>query len=316
MPSSSIPFSEDIQHIESLVLLIGLSGAGKSSANRAFSDEGYYSIDNLPIALLPNFLSLSRSNPTRFKKTSVLLDIISEEQREQFIEFIEDLPQDSPSWQIIFLDTDSQTLQKRYSETRRPHPALSSNPPPTSENNMSLSVTSLPEAIEWERTLLHPLKERASVIIDSSRLSPHDLRRQISSTIASFHKQQGRKLQVHFQSFGFKFGAPTDCDLIIDVRFLPNPHFDEQLRPLTGRDAPVKEYVLGSTVTQEFIERYLNLLEFLLPHYIHEGKAYLNIGIGCTGGKHRSVAIAQELAARLSSAQCDIRSTDRDREKS
>ena len=298
--------SEDIQHIESLVLLIGLSGAGKSTANKAFSDEGYYSIDNLPIALLPNFLALSRRTPHRFEKTSVLLDIISDEQRENFIDFIEDLPKSSPSWQIIFLDTDSQTLQKRYSETRRPHPALSPS------NNLG----SIEEAIEWERQLLHPLKERSNVIINSSQLSPHDLRRQIRSTIGSFHKKQGRKLEVHFESFGFKYGAPTNCDLIIDVRFLPNPHFEDTLRPLTGKDAPVREFVLNSPITQEFLSRYRGLLEFLLPHYIHEGKAYLHIGIGCTGGKHRSVAIARELGSQLSRADCDIRNTDRDSEKS
>lgn len=302
--------SEDIQHIESLVLLIGLSGAGKSTANKAFSDEGYYSIDNLPIALLPNFLALSRRTPHRFEKTSVLLDIISDEQRENFIEFIEDLPKSSPSWQIIFLDTDSQTLLKRYSETRRPHPALSQS------NSLVSPHSSVEEAIEWERQLLHPLKERANVIINSSQLTPHDLRRQIRSTIASFHKKQGRKLEVHFQSFGFKHGAPTNCDLIIDVRFLPNPHFQDTLRPLTGKDAPVREFVLNSPITQEFLTRYLELLEFLLPHYIHEGKAYLQIGIGCTGGKHRSVAIARELASRLSQSDCNISNTDRDCEKS
>ncbi|MCB0328719.1 MAG: RNase adapter RapZ [Bdellovibrionales bacterium] len=295
---------EDVSHIRSLVLLVGLSGAGKSTANRAFSDEGYFSIDNLPIALLPNFLALSRSAPERFEKTSVLLDIVSEQQREQFFSFIEDLPIDSQSWQVLFLDASVDELLKRYSETRRPHPATWPEPSRTVQ-----------EAITWERELLQPVKERANIVIDSSRLTPHDMRREIRKHISSFEAQTTRKMRVHFQSFGFKYGAPTDCDLLIDVRFLPNPHFHDELRPKTGLEEEVKKFVLDSAEAKEFIEKYIELLNFLLPHYSHEGKAYLNIGVGCTGGKHRSVAVAQHLSSLISKEEFLVSVSHRDREK-
>jgi UPF0042 nucleotide-binding protein len=294
---------EDISHIKSLVLLVGLSGAGKSTANKAFSDEGYYSIDNLPISLLPNFLALSRNSPTRFEKTSLLLDIVSEKQREQFFHFLNDLPEDSRSWHIIFLDADVETLIKRYSETRRPHPAFTPNQDKT-----------VKEAILWERKFLQPVRERANIVIDSSRLSIHDLRRSIQRTISSFEIETSRQLRVNFQSFGFKYGAPTDCDLLVDVRFLPNPHFVDELRPKTGCDAEVRDYVLESEEAREFLQRFCDLLTFLLPHYVEEGKAYLNVGIGCTGGRHRSVAIAHKLAEEIDAKRYHVSVTDRDRE--
>ena len=295
---------EDIAHIESLVLISGLSGAGKSTASRAFSDEGFYAIDNLPIALLPNFLALSRNAVERFRKTSVMLDIVSEKQVEQLFRFLSDLPENSSSWQIVFLDAAQNSIIKRYSETRRPHPAFD----PEKDKTIA-------DAIQRERGLLQRVKERANVIIDSTKLSPHDLRREVIKTAASFQSSENRPLRVNFQSFGFKYGAPTDCDLLIDVRFLPNPYFVDELRPKTGLDSEVSEYVLKTNEAQEFLQKYSELLQFLLPHYAHEGKAYLNIGIGCTGGKHRSVTIAHELA-RLTEPQSYLVSvSDRDREK-
>lgn len=296
--------AEDISHIQSLVLISGLSGAGKSTASRAFSDQGYFAIDNLPIALLSNFLSLSRTNSERFVKTSVLLDIVSEQQRERFFEFLEHLPERSQSWQLVFIDASTQSILKRYSETRRPHPTFD----PEQDKTIS-------DAIQRERALLQPVREKANIAIDSSELTPHDLRRQILNTIRTLHRGESRPLRVNFQSFGFKFGAPVDCDLLIDVRFLPNPHFVDELRPKTGKDQDVRQFVLDSEESKLFLDKYSDLLNFLLPQYAHEGKAYLNIGVGCTGGKHRSVAIAQELSGRIDSTKFHVSVSDRDIDK-
>ncbi|MCI5064210.1 RNase adapter RapZ, partial [bacterium] len=296
--------AEDISHFQSLIFMAGLSGAGKSTANRAFSDEGYYSIDNLPIALLPNILALSRRNPQRFQKTSILLDVASAEQRESLFRFLEELPYESPNWRLVFLDAPVEKLLQRYSETRRPHPSFEP------EDNKTLA-----EAIQNERSFLQPVRERANIVIETGSLTPHDLRREIRKTIYSFGEEEGRQLRINFQSFGFKYGAPTDCDLIVDVRFLPNPHFIDELRPKTGEDKEVSNYVLQSKEAEEFLARYSELLTFLLPHYSHEGKAYLNVGVGCTGGRHRSVAISRELSRRIKSGTYVVSVSHRDIEK-
>ena len=293
-------------HFESLIFILGLSGAGKSTASRAFSDNGYYAIDNLPVSLLSQFLEQSRSNKARFCKTSILIDIHAEVQATNLLEHIREISESlDKSFQLIFLDSNTDTIIKRYSETRRPHPLFDSS-----------SDITLHNAIQRERDLLIHLKERANVVIDSSKLTPHDLRRSISkiSTEIKQESPNAKKelLRVNFQSFGFKNGVPTDCDLIVDVRFLPNPYFDNALREKSGLDQDVSQFVLSSEDAQLFIKKYSELLLFLLPKYVYEGKAYLTIGIGCTGGQHRSVAIASELIKSIPSDEYSVGLIHRD----
>ncbi len=303
---------EDISHFESFVLLAGLSGAGKSTASRAFSDNGYHAIDNLPVSLLSNFLTLSRDNPARFLRTSLLLDVDTTEQCELLLSFINSLDDtnnaaNKRALQVLYLDATTQTIVQRYSETRRPHPVFE----PDSDNTLA-------DAIQRERTLLLPIRERANLVIDTSDLTPHDLRRATRRALQAFVSIDSHtQLRVNFVSFGFKYGTPSDCDLLIDVRFLPNPYFHDELRLKSGLNKEVSDFVLNTEDATEFLGKYVNLLQFLLPKYIHEGKAYLNIGVGCTGGQHRSVCIAHELAKLISSPEDNEKSytvsvTDRD----
>ena len=293
-------------HFESLIFIIGLSGAGKSTASRAFSDNGYYAIDNLPVSLLSHFLEESASNEARFNKTSILIDIHTHTQAEELLKHIQQISQSTQhTFQLIFLDSDTDTIIKRYSETRRPHPLF----------NSSSDIT-LHSAIQRERDLLIHLKEHANIAINSSKLTPHDLRRSISNFSSEIKSNTSNikkeLLRVNFQSFGFKNGVPTDCDLIADVRFLPNPYFNDSLRAKTGLDSEVREFVLRSKEAQIFIEKYNGLLAFLLPRYVYEGKAYLTIGIGCTGGQHRSVAISSELVKLISTEEYSVGLIHRD----
>lgn len=296
--------SFDLSHFNSLILIAGLSGAGKSTTMAALSDYGYFCIDNIPIPLLEQFLDFSRSEPSRFRRAAVLMDISSEKSREDILALLPRLKSGPHSAQMIFLDADNAAIVRRYSETRRPHPQFDSNRDKT-----------LSETIAWERTILQPIKERADFSIDSSGFNVHQLRAEIRNFVDSLHTSEPQALRVNFLSFGFKFGAPLDCDMIADVRFLRNPHFVDHLRNKTGCDSEVSEYVFASPETGTFVEKYLDLLNFLLPKFIAEGKGYLNVGIGCTGGKHRSVAIAEELSKRVTGPKYLVSAKHRDKDR-
>ncbi len=284
---------KDLRIDETLVFIAGISGAGKTVTVNTLSDLGFHSVVNLPISLLDDFLTLARTRaqqhpPNRFSRLAILVDIDSEETLNTTLDAIRALREKGKAVHLLFLDSKTETVLRRYSETRRPHPIFNPNHHKTRE-----------EAIQDERDLLSRFKDIATHIVDTSQLTEHDLKRKIRAFAAEFNINVAKKIRVNFISFGFKFGAPGDCDIIIDVRFLPNPHFIEALRPLTGLDPKVSEYVLTAPAAQDFVNRYTDLIQFLLPHYAFEGKAYLNIGIGCTGGKHRSVAIAEALKARV-----------------
>ncbi len=290
-----------IDHISSLILVTGVSGAGKSTAMDLLADSGYYVVDNLPVALLTNFLAFSSSAGARYRNTALLLDIDSRDSQALLLPLLKNRSERTPSIKVIFLDADNKAIIRRYSETRRPHPGFD----PLRDN-------SLEDTITRERERLQPIKEIADLLIDTSSFTIHSLRRELSNFLLSLGATPGKAMRVNFLSFGFKRGVPIDCDLIVDVRFLRNPHFVENLRELDGRDQPVRDYVFESPDASEFVEKYADLLEFLIPKYQFEGKAYLNIGIGCTGGKHRSVAIAEALSKKIGRSSCLVSVTHRD----
>ncbi len=274
-------------HIDSLIIVTGLSGAGKSSAMALLSDSGYYVVDNLPVPLLGQFFDFSRGSVARYRNTALLIDVDSRESRVQLLSIIESKRERPDNLKVVFLDADDQSIIRRYSETRRPHPGFDAT-----------KDTTLKDTISRERARLQPIKEAADFLIDTSSFNIHALRRELRDFLDSLGSIGGSSMRINFLSYGFKHGIPLDCDLIIDVRFLRNPHFVDALRQQDGRDPEVRDYVFGTPEAEEFVTRYTELLSFLLPRYQAEGKAYLNVGIGCTGGKHRSVAIAEALAKR------------------
>lgn len=269
-------------------MVTGLSGAGKSSAMDLLEDCGYFGVDNLPVPLLNSFLELSKSAPERYARTALLLDVDSQESRAQLLPLISGEGSSPSNLKLIFLDADTRSIVRRYSETRRPHPGFD----PAKDK-------SLEETIQRERARLQPIKEAADLVLDTSSMNIHALKRELRDFLQNLGTVSARSMLVNFLSFGFKRGTPIDCDLIVDVRFLKNPHFIEDLREQDGRDQPVRDYVFSSPDAAEFVRRYAELLSFLLPKYQFEGKAYLNIGVGCTGGKHRSVAIAEALSKTI-----------------
>lgn len=277
-----------LKHFGSLVLIVGVSGAGKSTASKAFSDFGYYTIDNLPVDLMPEFIKLSRSKKDKFSRACILLDVISTEKRDELIELLNKFDSNKEEYNLIFLDCADEIVVRRYSETRRPHPGFDV------ERDKTLT-----ETINRERTRLAPLKERSNYSIDTTDLNVHDLKRKLKETLDNFLEDGNVPIRINFVSFGFKYGIPLDCDLLVDVRFLKNPYFVDSLKEKTGLDKEVQDYVLSSEVAQEFLKHYKQLLDFLIPNYIFEGKAYLNIGIGCTGGKHRSITLATALSKQF-----------------
>lgn len=271
-------------HFRSLILVTGLCGAGKSHALDTLEDRGYYTLDNLPVPLFERFIEFSSAAPAKYERTALLLDIDTRDKLDELNTVLDRLDPERKLVKFVFLEATTETIIKRYSETRRPHPGFD-----------AAKDKSLEDTIQRERSRLQSLREIADIVIDTSKLSVHDLRRELGGFIDSLPFAPGKLMRVNFLSFGFKYGLPIDCDLVIDVRFLPNPHFVEALRQKTGLETPVSEYVLLTPQAQEFTKRYSELLAFLLPQYAFEGKSYLNIGVGCTGGVHRSVAIAEAL---------------------
>jgi UPF0042 nucleotide-binding protein len=269
-----------------LFIISGVSGSGKSTALQALEDLGYFCIDNLPAPLLPELIrylsgEISSEERSRF---ALLLDFQDRDSSKIVIEAKGSLEQIGVKVPLLFFDSSDEVLLKRFKEARRPHP-LTLKP---------AGISSLPEAIREERDVLSELRESATYLVDTSNFSVHDLRNLITEYVG------GRpELLVSVESFGFKFGAPTNADLVVDVRFLPNPHFVPALRPKSGLADEVREYVLSAGDAPEFIRQYLSLLQFLLPRYKQEGKRYLTIAVGCTGGKHRSVVLSEALAKKL-----------------
>jgi RNase adapter protein RapZ len=276
-----------------LVIITGMSGSGKNSVLNAFEDLGYYCVDNLPVELIPRFAELSSNS--EIERTAIVVDIREGRQLSQLPRILKKL-RDTVNAKIIFLEASDEVLIRRFSETRRPHPLGKSE--------------TVPRAIKAERDRLNEIRNMADVIIDTSGFNVHQLR---AYTIDKFRRSDAdTAIAVSVLSFGYKHGVPHDCDLLFDVRFLPNPHFIPALRPFTGRDAKVVKYVSSFPQTKEFIERISKLLIYLLPHYVHEGKSYLTIGFGCTGGRHRSVMIAEEVKKRLAKAKYNVSVTHRD----
>jgi UPF0042 nucleotide-binding protein len=276
-----------------LVVITGMSGSGKASVLKAFEDLGYYCVDNLPVELIPRFAELSFDSEV--EKTALVVDIREGSQLKKLPSLLKSLKK-TVDTKIIFLEASDEVLIRRFSETRRPHPLGKSK--------------TVPQAIAAEREALIAIRDAADFIIDTSKFNVHDLR---AHSIEKFrHKRSDTAIAVSCVSFGYKHGVPQDCDLLFDVRFLPNPHFIPELRPFTGKHAKVARYVLSFPQTREFIQRISKLLIYLLPHYVREGKSYLTIGFGCTGGQHRSVMIAEAVRKRLAAAKYDVSVTHRD----
>lgn len=260
-----------------LMIITGMSGAGKTVAIQSFEDLGYYCVDNLPPTLIPKFLELMKDSTNNIRKVALVIDLRGREFFDTLYESLDVISEED--WlqeHIIFLDAKDETLVSRYKETRRSHP---------------LDKGGLPlNGIKQERKILDELRGRAQKIIDTTNLKPKELREKIHGLYAD---EQEATFSVHFVSFGFKYGIPIDADLVFDVRFLPNPFYVEHMRPLTGRDEEVANYVFKWTDTTKFNEKLLDLLQFIIPQYKKEGKSQVVIAIGCTGGQHRSVALTE-----------------------
>jgi len=267
-----------------LVIITGFSGAGKSTAMAVFEDEGYFCVDNLPSEMIRSLVELFMHAGSKVQRAAVVSDVRGGTYFEGFATMLDDLRASGVAHRVLFLDADEPTLQTRYKETRRRHPLA-----PTG------SVT---DGIARERELLLPLRGRADVVIDTTGLTAAMLRRKLADELLPT-RTPGR-LAVTFESFGFKYGPARDPDVVLDVRFLPNPHYERDLRPLTGDDPEIVEFINRDGALDEFYEHLDPLFDYLLPQYLAEGKAHLVVAIGCTGGRHRSVAIASHLAARYS----------------
>ena len=286
-----------------LVIVTGMSGAGKTVALKMLEDIGFYCVDNLPISLVDKFVQLV-SGGTDIKKTALGLDIRSGEELENLDEILENWRGSDVDVQVLFLDANDAVLIKRYKETRRVHPLA--------------GVGRLENGIEKEREKLAFLKNEADYIIDTSMLLTRELRKELEKIF--LQDARYKNMYVTVLSFGFKYGIPEDADLVFDVRFLPNPYYDEHLRPLTGQVQAVRDYVMQGGTADAFLKKLYDMIDFLLPNYINEGKNQLVIAVGCTGGKHRSVTIARALYEHLEAAgeygiRIDHRDIDKDNKK-
>ena len=264
------------------MILTGMSGAGKTGALKCLEDLGYYAIDNLPAELLRNIVEIAPDRGGRFERLAVVMDVRGGTDFEELFRALERL--EAVDYSIIFLDASNDVLLKRFSETRRIHP-------------LDSKELRIKDTIEREKMVLQPLRARADVVIDTSELNIYELREKLRAVIPDFSGK--RTTRLTFISFGFKYGHPMDADIVQDVRFLPNPFWVDELRELSGNDQQIVDYVMKDEKTQEFTELFEALLELMLPVYIDEHRPYLTVAIGCTGGRHRSVTVANELAARF-----------------
>jgi UPF0042 nucleotide-binding protein len=283
--------------VRELVILTGMSGAGKASALKTFEDLGYYSVDNLPLELIPRFAELVAKS-VEIERAALVIDVREGTKLDRFPVILRQVRKALPT-RVLFLEAHEDSLVRRFSETRRPHPLGGGE-----------TVIS---SIRAERKRLDPIRNVADILLDTTKFNVHELRAHINDQFGR-GTQSGsqRNLTIGVMSFGFKNGVPSDADVVFDVRFLPNPHFIPEFRKLTGKNARVAKYVRGFPQTKEFLEKATDMLTFLLPHYIKEGKSYLTIGIGCTGGQHRSVMIAEELKKRLGAAGYRVKASHRD----
>ncbi len=284
-----------------IAVITGLSGAGKSIAINSIEDFGGFCVDNLPPALITRFLKLIKPSGYSHKLIALGIDLRAGEFIESLFKNLKKTEKMGYESSIIFLSADEKTIIRRYSESRRRHP-LSAG---THKENLS-------ETIKKEAETLEPLRAKADMIIDTSELSPWDLKSRLREIL---FKDGAEKMAVNLIAFGFKYGLPESADMIIDTRFLPNPHYNEKLSALDGTDKEIKEYVFSSKESLHFLKKYKALLEFLIPNYIKEGKAYLNIGVGCTGGRHRSVAVTEKLEIFLKEKGYSVFSTFNDIDK-
>ena len=281
-----------------LVIVTGISGAGKVTALKIFEDNGYYCVDNLPIDLIESFADILFGQTNEKNKVAIGVDIRSGKNLEKMSEVLKNMKTKEQNYEILFLDCNNNTLIKRFKETRRSHPMGDRD--------------SVENEINEERAKLEFLREQADYIIDTSNLLVKELRGEIEKIFVL--NRDYRNLFVTIMSFGFKHGVPADCDLVFDVRFLPNPYYVPELKHKTGNQKEVQDYVLNSPVSHEFLDKLVDMIKFLIPNYIEEGKNQLVIGIGCTGGHHRSVTIANELYNQLNSSDASygIRLSHRD----
>ncbi len=259
------------------MILTGLSGSGKSTVLKAFEDMGFYCVDNLPVELIPIFSELHAAGEGDFARAALLVDAREGTQLDKLPPLLKHLRKDHPIT-LVFIDASEDSLLRRYSETRRPHPL-----------GKDFSVR---ESLRHERALMEPIRKLADVVIDTSQFNVHELRNFVTTR---FKNPDKRPMLVSIVSFGYRFGVPSDADLVFDVRFLPNPYFVPRLRKFTGQDPKVRRYIQSFPQTPEFLRRIEGLLTYLIPHYIREGKSYLTIAFGCTGGKHRSVMLAESV---------------------
>jgi len=266
----------------SVVFITGLSGSGKSNAIKCFEDLGFFCVDNLPTALLPKFTELCAQSGNEINRVAIGIDVRERGFFKNFLEILDELKKENYAIEILFLEASDEALVRRFSETRRPHPLAKNG--------------SVIDGIRLEREMLSELRKRADKIIDTTNYSVHQLKEILNKY---YLESEGRKLTISFISFGYKFGIPYDADLIFDVRFMQNPNFVKELKLLKGSDKRVIDYILKFQEAKAFLEKLYEFLRFLIPMYEKEGKSYLTIGIGCTGGRHRSVAVSEILKGYL-----------------
>jgi len=281
-----------------MIVVTGLSGSGRSAALKAFEDIGFYCVDNLPLELLPSFVEFARKSEQAYR-SAIGIDVREDRFSERFPPLYGNLKAGSSdiALELLFLDASDQTIVRRFSETRRPHP-------------LARGETPLLDGIRRERAELGEVKKLADRIIETSDYTVHDLRQAVERNYSA--DDAGRPMVITLVTFGYKYGVPYDLDLLFDLRFLPNPHFVTQLRPLTGEDERVREYIMARPDSAEFLTRLLEFLEYLLPRYRSEGKSYLTIGFGCTGGRHRSVGLSLLVADRLRESGYEVNVKHRD----
>ena len=264
------------------VIVSGLSGAGKSTVMSILEDIGFFCVDNLPPALIPKFAELCQAGTGAYEQVAMVCDIRGGANFDGLFQALDDLKKMRMDYQILFVEADTETIIKRYKETRRAHPLM------TGERT-------LPEAVERERAAMAPVRDRAAFLLDTTALSTKKLRDEVLRLFAP-NREKREEMSISVTSFGFKYGIPMEADMVFDVRFLPNPFYIEQLRGLTGLDAPVRDYIFGFPAAKELLAHLEGLMAFLLPQFVEEGKSALVIAVGCTGGKHRSVAVTRALA--------------------
>ena len=279
-----------------IVFVTGMSGAGKRTALKVFEDVGYYCVDNLPVSLVSKFVELAVTGDKNTRNIAMGVDVRSGDGIGQLANVLEALDKEGLKYEILFLDAEDDVLIKRYKETRRNHPLAGEN--------------RVMEGITRERGEIEFLKQRADYIIDTSTLLTRELKQELEKIFVK--DEQFKNIVVTVLSFGFKYGIPEDADLVFDVRFLPNPYYIDELRPLTGNDKPIHDYVMGFEQSEVFLDKLVDMLKFLIPNYVLAGKNRLVVGIGCTGGKHRSVTIANELYDKLSDGDYGIKLYHRD----